>query len=179
MINEEMKMEIVEAPAPAPAKKEKKARPPLSDERKAALKENLKKGRQTALANRQKRALGKKIDKDEKDEELNQKIAKKILKVDSSRDDILFLKNELALMKDELKKAKSKPQPKPQSPPPPPKDEPIAQPVAEKTKAEAVVVKAEPEDFHQARTPPTPPPHVPKIINIRTKNAHRYTGGFL
>ena len=181
-MSDNLEMEIDE-PAPAPAKKEKKPRKPLSDERKAALKENLKKGRQTALENRQKKALGKKIDKDEKDEELNQKIAKKILKVDSSRDDILFLKNELALVKEELKKAKTTPKPKPQTPPAPAKEEPIAEPIAEQPKPivdppPIVEPPAEPEDYHQARVPTpvpaSPPP--PKIVNIRTKNAHRYTG---
>lgn len=182
-MSDNLEMKIDEpAPAPAPAKKEKKPRKPLSDERKAALKENLKKGRETALANRQKKALGKKIDKDEKDEELNQKIAKKILKVDSSRDDILFLKNELALMKEELKKSKATPKKQPQTPPAPPKEEPIAEPIAEQPKpivAPPPIVEppAEPEDYHQARVPASPPP--PKIVNIRTKNAHRYTGGFI
>ena len=174
-MSEEMKMEIAEAPVP-PAKKEKKARKPLSEERKLALKENLKKGRQTALENRQRKALGKKIDKDEKDQELNDKIAKKILKQDTSREDILFLKNELALVKEELKKAKTTPKPKPQTPPAPAKDEPPAQPVAEQPKpivAPPPIVEAPPH------VPQPPPPHVPKIINIRTKNAHRQTGGFL
>ena len=177
-MSEKIEMEITEAPAPVPpAKKEKKARKPLSEERKAALKENLKKGRETALANRQKRALGRKIDKDEKDQELNDKIAKKILKQDTSRDDILFLKNELALVKEELKKAKTTPKPKPQTPPAPAKDEPIAQPVAEQPKpivAPAVVVEP---PAHVPQPPPAPAPK--KIVNIRTKNAHRQTGGFL
>lgn len=170
-----MKMEIAEAPVP-PAKT-KKPRKPLSDERKAALKENLKKGRQTALENRQRKALGRKIDKDEKDQELNDKIAKKILKQDTSRDDILFLKNELALVKEELKKSKATPKPKPQPTPAPAKEEPPAEPIAEQPKpivAPPPIVEAPP---HVPQPPPAPVPK--KMVNIRTKNAHRQTGGFL
>ena len=48
------------AAEPEPVKKPKKARKPLSDERKAVLREQLKKGRQTSLANRQKAASKKK-----------------------------------------------------------------------------------------------------------------------
>ena len=41
-------------------KKEKKKRKPLSDERKAQLRENLRKGRETSLKNRKAKATNKK-----------------------------------------------------------------------------------------------------------------------
>jgi hypothetical protein len=80
-----------------PEKPAKKQRAPLSDERKAQLREQLKKGRETSLAKRQKNALVKKATKVEKDKEDDIKIAKHILGKDT--DEIQKLKNEIADLK--------------------------------------------------------------------------------
>ena len=58
---------------PVTEKKPKKKRE-MTEERKEKLREQLKKGRETALKNRQKKALGKKIDRQDKDKELDEKI---------------------------------------------------------------------------------------------------------
>ena len=67
-------------------KPEPKKKRVLTAEQKEKLKENLKKGRETALANRQKRALIKKIDNEEVEKAKDEKIAKKVLgkKTDNS-----------------------------------------------------------------------------------------------
>ena len=56
-------------------KKPKKARKPVSPATKERLKAQLAKGRATAVKNRQKRALAKKIDREEAEKELDKKIA--------------------------------------------------------------------------------------------------------
>ena len=64
-----------------PAKKVKKV---MSDEQKERLKAQLAKGRATALANRQKKALVKKIDKEDDVKIQDEKIAKSVLGKKSS-----------------------------------------------------------------------------------------------
>lgn len=66
---------ITENDSKESVKKVKKPRKPMSDERKAQLREQLKKGRETALANRQKKAKLKKIEKEEKSKDEDKKIA--------------------------------------------------------------------------------------------------------
>ena len=66
---------FVEESETKPAKKKRV----LTDEQREKLKENLKKGRETALLNRQKKALVKKIDKEDDVKVQDAKIAKKIL----------------------------------------------------------------------------------------------------
>ena len=90
------------------AKKEKKKRV-LTDEQKEKLKENLKKGRETALKNRQKKALIKKIDNEDVEKAKDEKIAKKVLgkKADNS-DEIFALKEELKSLRENNGSKKNK-----------------------------------------------------------------------
>lgn len=67
----------------------------MTEEQKEKLREQLKKGRETAMKNRQKKALGRKIDKEEKEKELDKKIATKILGKNKHEDDIENLKLEI------------------------------------------------------------------------------------
>jgi hypothetical protein len=144
----------VEEPVKKPAKK---GRAPLSDERKAQLREQLKKGRETSLANRQKKALVRKADKAEKDKVDNAKIAKHILGKDlnaNHADEIEKLKNELA----ELKKAKSAPAPAPKEP------EPVkAEPKPENVKVEV----PKPAPVKQSLPP------APKVFNTASARKKR------
>ena len=72
----------------------------LSPEQREKLKDNLKKGRETALKNRQKKALVKKIDKEDETKATDAKIAKKVLgQTFDSSDDIKSLKEELSELK--------------------------------------------------------------------------------
>lgn len=71
---EEIKEEI------KPKKKPKKKRPPMTPERKAKLIEQLKAGRIKALENRRKKALIKKMEKEKKEEELENKLIEGIKK---------------------------------------------------------------------------------------------------
>ena len=82
-----------------PAKKVKKV---MSDDQKERLKAQLAKGRATALANRQKRALVNKIDKEDDIKAQNEKIAKSVLgkKLDSSSE-VAELRAEMKLMRAE------------------------------------------------------------------------------
>ena len=79
---------------PVQEKKPRKKRV-MTEEQKEKLREQLKKGRETAMKNRQKKALGKKIDKEEKEKELDEKIATKILGKSKHEDDIEDLKNQI------------------------------------------------------------------------------------
>ena len=143
----------VEEPVKKPAKK---GRAPLSDERKAQLREQLKKGRETSLANRQKKALVRKADKAEKDKVDNAKIAKHILGKDlnaNHADEIEKLKNELA----ELKKAKSAPAPKEPEPEVKEKPEP----------ANVKIEPPKPEPVKQSLPP------APKVFNTASARKRR------
>ena len=87
---------FIEESETKPAKKKRV----LTDEQREKLKENLKKGRETALKNRQKKALVKKIDKEDDVKVQDAKIAKKILgKTVDTSDDIKSLKEELKELK--------------------------------------------------------------------------------
>tara|TARA_R110000822_G_scaffold216329_1_gene351020 strand:- start:482 stop:994 length:513 start_codon:yes stop_codon:yes gene_type:complete len=81
--------------------KEKKPKKVMSDEQKDRLKAQLAKGRATSLANRQKKAMVKKIDKEDDVKAQDEKIAKSVLgkKLDSS--------NELAELRAEIKAMKA------------------------------------------------------------------------
>ena len=82
-----------------PKPKEKKKRKPMTDEQREAMKLRLAKGRETALKNRQKKALVKKIDREDKEKEMDEKIAKKVLQKDTRDEEIESLKNELNSLK--------------------------------------------------------------------------------
>lgn len=72
-----------ETPEPAPepvTKKERRKRPPLSEERKAQLREQLKRGRETSMANRQKKGLAKRLAKKEEQEKQDEILAESLLK---------------------------------------------------------------------------------------------------
>ena len=84
----------------APKVKTKKPRKPMSEERKEALREQLKKAREKSNEVRKKKALAKKIDKEEEEQALDEKIAKKVLKKSAIDDDILALKEEIKQLKE-------------------------------------------------------------------------------
>ena len=84
-------------------KKPKKKRE-LSEEDKERLRIQLAKGRATALKNRQKKALAKKIDREEEEKALDAKIAKKVLNKNPLQDEMTDLKEELSVIKDVIKK---------------------------------------------------------------------------
>lgn len=72
-----------ETPEPAPEpviKKERRKRPPLSEERKAQLREQLKRGRETSMANRQKKGLAKRLAKKDEQEKQDEILAESLLK---------------------------------------------------------------------------------------------------
>lgn len=79
--------------------KKGKKKKELSEEQKERLREQLAKGRATALKNRQKKALAKKIDKEEEEKALDAKIAKKVLNKNPLQDEMAELKEELKNLK--------------------------------------------------------------------------------
>jgi hypothetical protein len=121
--------------------KPRKKREPLSEERKEALREQLKRGRETSALKRQKTAQAKKIlkkDHDDKvDEVLRQDLMKKskpskeALELDELRKELAELKKpkevkvvkfeepEVVYVEDKITKPES-PEPIPDTPPPPP-----------------------------------------------------------
>ncbi|MGI9555801.1 MAG: hypothetical protein ACR2M9_02990 [Cyanophyceae cyanobacterium] len=140
-------------------KKPKKGRPPMTEERKEQLRQQLKRGRETSLANRQKKALVRKADKAEKEKVDNAKIAKHILGKDlqSNHYEIEKLKLELA----ELKKAKAS------APPPEPKAEPKAE--VKETPPPANVKQEAPKPAPVKQTIPP----APKVFNTKTARKRR------
>jgi len=66
----------LEETAPKPAKKKRV----MTEEQKSRLKEQLKKGRETSMANRQKTALAKRLSNKEKEEEKDAILAESLLK---------------------------------------------------------------------------------------------------
>ena len=80
--------------------KAKKPRKPMSEERKEALREQLKKAREKSNEVRKKKALAKKIDKQEQEKALDEKIAKNVLKKSPVDDEILALKDEIKQLKE-------------------------------------------------------------------------------
>jgi hypothetical protein len=84
---------------PVQEKKPRKKRV-MTEEQKEKLREQLKKGRETAMKNRQKKALGRKIDKEKKEKELDEKIATNILGKNKHEDDIEDLKNQIKELRD-------------------------------------------------------------------------------
>ena len=97
----------IELPKPAAKKKAKRV---LSDERKAQLREQLKKGRETSLANRKKKALVKSAEKEIKKKEDDKKIAKAFLEKDTTEaDELKQLREEMKAMKEAMKAKKAEP----------------------------------------------------------------------
>ena len=90
-------------------KKPKKKRV-LTDEQKEVLKANLKKGRETALKNRQKKALLNKIDKKDEEQAKDEKIAKHVLGKNPIEMEITELKEQIKKSDNEIKKLKSIPE---------------------------------------------------------------------
>ena len=156
--------EILETPKPQKKPRKKRV---LSEQDKERLRQNLKVGRQTALANRQKKALINKALKKEKEEEDDKFLAEKILKKkDNNEETFNLMKSELNELREELKKMKEKPEPpKPKTP------EPIIEP-------EPIKLKIEPEP----PKPKTPEPVIQKIsepviqktfFNVRGRKKNR------
>jgi len=117
-------------PEPEPEKPKKKKRV-ISEETKARLRENLKKGRETSLANRKKKAKLKQIEKEEKQAVEDEKIfenLKRKLKPKELEDENAKLRAELAELKaarEEKKKVVIKePEPVKQAEPEPVKETP-------------------------------------------------------
>lgn len=90
---------VFEEPVDPPKGKVKKPRKPMSEERKQALREQLAKAREKSNEVRKKKALAKKIDKEEQEKALDEKIAKKVLNKSPMEDEILSLKDEIKQLK--------------------------------------------------------------------------------
>ncbi len=88
--------------------KPKKKKREITAERREILLNQLKQGRITALKNRQKKKLIKKIDKEEKNKQDDEKIARNILKKNPVSDEIADLKKQI----EELKLQKKEPEPR-------------------------------------------------------------------
>ena len=87
---------------PKTTKKERKKKE-MTEEQKEAMRARLAKGRETALANRRKKALAKKIDKKKEEDALDEKIAMDIQAKDTNanmKKQIEELKAELASLND-------------------------------------------------------------------------------
>jgi hypothetical protein len=95
------KEEVVEEVAPPPKTKPVRKKRVLTEEERERLRENLKKGRETALRNRQKRALANKIEREEMEKQRDQKIAKHILGVVPEKEKIEEIKEEIKTLKSE------------------------------------------------------------------------------
>ena len=93
--------EEVDNVAPPPTPKPKKKRRALTEQELERLRENLKKGRETALRNRQKRALSNKIDKQEKEKQRDEKLAKHLLGDAPEKEKIEEIKEEIKTLKSE------------------------------------------------------------------------------
>lgn len=122
-------------------KKQRKKRPPLTEERKAQLLKNLEAGRKKALENRQKKAQAKKIIKKKKEEEVDNLIKedlniKKYEATEKSkiRDELNEMKAMMKNIMEENKKLKSSPSTPlktiKEEPVPEPAVAPVAAPVA-------------------------------------------------
>ena len=107
MSDDDMDIEI-----PLPEKKKKPKRV-LSEDRKAQLREQLKKGRETSLANRKKKALVRSAEKEIKKKEDDKKIAKAFLEKDSEADELAKLRAEMKAMKEAMAKPKKEEAPAP------------------------------------------------------------------
>jgi chromosome segregation ATPase len=81
--------------------KVKKTRKPMSDERRAQLKLQLIKARAKSNEVRAKKALAKKIDKEEESKQLDEKIAKKVLNKNPMEDEITALKDEIKSLREQ------------------------------------------------------------------------------
>lgn len=80
--------------------KAKKPRKPMSEERKEALRLQLAKAREKSNEVRKKKALAKKIDKEEQEKALDEKIAQKVLKKSAVDDEISALKDEIKQLRE-------------------------------------------------------------------------------
>lgn len=164
------KEDTIVEPPPAPKPKRKKRE--MTEAELERLRANLKKGRETALKNRQKRALANRLDKVEKDKQRDEKIAKHLMGESTENEKLIELKEEIKTLKkeggntDEIKDLKSqikiltdvlqgvidkqniKPEPKKEEP----KKEPEPKP------------EPKPENYKMEVTP-TPIPQPKPIIN--------------
>jgi hypothetical protein len=137
------------------AKKKGRGHRVISDEERVRLKEQLARGRATAMENRKKKKLAKQLLKEDKEKEIDDKIIEGVVKKRKAP-----LDKELADLKDEIAKLKAERAAlsKPRSPSPPPK--PPSPVVQEKP---IPVQHAEP-------TKPKPAPAPPKKKVFKTKN---------
>lgn len=173
---------------PPPAPKPKRKRRALTEPELERLRENLKKGRETAMRNRQKRALSNKIDKQQKEKERDQKLAKHLLGEAPEKEKIQEIKEEIKTLKSEggnaheikelksqikiltdvlqgvIDKTNAKPEPKKEEP----KPEPIKEP--------PVKVEDKPVENIKIETKPVIPQ--PKVFDA-TKGRRNQLRGFL
>ena len=140
------------------AKKKGRGHRVISDEERVRLKEQLARGRATAMQNRKKKKLAKQLLKEDKEKAIDDKIIEGVVKKRK-----LPLDKELADLKDEIAKLKAERAAisKPRSPSPPPKP---PSPVAQEKPKPAPVPKAEPK-----AVPPKPAPAPAKKV-FKTKN---------
>ena len=99
---------------------DKRSRKPLSDERKQQLREQLAKAREQSAIKRGERALAKRLEKQEKDDDVNNKLKKYAKKKGIITDDnnVDELKEQIANLKKQLESnSETKPETKPESKP--------------------------------------------------------------
>jgi hypothetical protein len=150
--------EVIETPVEEVKKPEKKKpKRVLSDERKAQLREQLKRGRETSKANRAKKALVRSAEKEIKKKEDNKKIAKAFLNDESSpSDELKQLREEMKAMKEAMKQTKQEPKPEPRKP---------------------VLMKEEKNEKIETPKPVTPPPAPTpqrKVFNTKEHKRRKY-----
>ena len=136
----------------------------LSDETKARLKEQLKKGRETALANRQRKAQVKKIDKQETVDKQEKKIIEAAVKSQKIKS---VVDPEVEALRKELAELKSKQQPQ----------SPVADPVSKKqkppSKSPKVAIKKQldnhvvEEEKKEEKSNPPPKPAAAPLMTSR------------
>lgn len=128
--------------------------PTPAEKKRARLLKNLEKGRRTALENRKKKAMYKRLMKKQTDDEMDTAIKTKL----KEKEDVDDLRRQLAEMKASQKTVQGPP--KPPSPPPPPKSPP---PKSPPPKPSSPPPPLKPPSPPPPPKPPSPPPPSPPI----------------
>lgn len=133
-----------------PPTKTKKPKKEMSAERKKTILEQLKRGRETALKNRQKKALAKRIEKQKVQEKVDHLIKEEITYANGQNSELTELKRDLKDLKEMLKAQKHRPdlemkiekaeikkeikkEPKPEPPRPKTPEQPAEKPIVKPT----------------------------------------------
>jgi len=180
------KEDTIVEPPPAPKPKRKKRE--MTEAELERLRANLKKGRETALKNRQKRALANRLDKVEKDKQRDEKIAKHLMGESTENEKLIELKEEIKTLKkeggntDEIKDLKSQIKiltdvlqgviDKTNAKPEPKKEEPKPEPIKE------IPVKVEDKPVENIKIETKPVIPQPKVFDA-TKGRRNQLRGFL